>query len=441
MNTYESQSGSLAQSPDQALPSMDQTLQQMADFIRKFLVCSEQQRTILVLWIVHTYCFDHFPLTPYIEIFSPENQSGKSVCLRLLKLLCNKPWLPAGLNPTRLINRTINYQPTLLLDNWNTVLRASESHSMIGFLNAGSVDESYYPVNPDDHYSDRLIFCPKAFAGAGRLPASLADRCIPIVLRRNKPKEQVLPLWSDYASNARRLVQPLPDWTSDHRAQFRQIAYAFLCSPRPALPRRHKELIAPLLAIAGMAGGRWPLKARSALLRIFASSPKQPPSVGLQLLSDIRGFFALHHDPLRIHTAPLLEYLNALPERPWKKLTPNGLRGILQNFPIGRSANQRIDGHNFKGFTFRHFVDSWESYLPLLSSRRSTPQPPTADQVVTNGVQVVTNGSQVVTNAPQVVTPAPQVVTNGGQVVTNSQSEAANPNVFNTAAAKINQCQ
>src|SRR5205809_3414076 len=82
---------------------------------------------------------------------------------------------------------------------------------------------------------------------------------------------------------------------------------------------------------------------------------------------------------------------------------------------------------NVKGFTFQHFVESWESYLPHLSSRRSTH--PTPGQVVTNESQVVTNESQVVTNESQVVTNESQVVTNEGQVVTDLQSESPNPNV------------
>ena len=93
----------------------------------------------------------------------------------------------------------------------------------------------------------------------------------------------------------------------------------------------------------------------------------------------------------------------------------------------GRSASQRIGGHNFKGFTFRHFVESWESYLPHLSSRRSTQQHP--DQVGTNGSQVGTNDLQVGTNGSQ-------VGTNGPQVGTNREPEDANPNVFNTSDEK-----
>src|SRR5437016_1324447 len=194
MNIDESQSAAPTQSPAPASPnskssSMNETLLTMAAFIRVFLGCSDHQAAVLALWIAHTYCFDSLFLTPYLEIFSPENQSGKSVCLRLLSMLCHKAWLPAGLNSTRLINRIVNYRPTLLLDNWNTLLRPSDSQSILGFLQAGTRDESYYPVSAEEENCDRTIFCPKAFAGPGRLPASLAPRCIPIALRRLTPTE------------------------------------------------------------------------------------------------------------------------------------------------------------------------------------------------------------------------------------------------------------
>src|SRR5437016_7255026 len=43
------------------------------------------------------------------------------------------------------------------------------------------------------------------FLPPGRLPASLAARCIPIALRRLKPKEHVSPLWSSVADDAEQL--------------------------------------------------------------------------------------------------------------------------------------------------------------------------------------------------------------------------------------------
>ena len=407
-------------------PTIAQTLDQIDAFLQRYLVCSTQQRTILVLWIAHTYCFDRFPVTPYLEIYSPEKQSGKTVCLRLLKLLCNHAWLPVGVTPSRLIIRIASSRPTLLLDNWNTVFRPSGSQSIVGFLDAGATQGNYYSFNPDNDYSDFPVFCPKAFAGHQRLPAPLADRCFPILLRRLKHKEKVVPFWDDVASGeAYDLTKSLSAWAEQNHDLLRQRAWHILRFPVPGLSVASRQLIAPLLTIATIAGGKWPRKLDFAQSRIAAASLAQPPSVGLQLLTDIRSFFSLDNDPPRIHTAPLLEYLNALEDRPWKKLTPNRLRIILQDFPIARSGTQRIGSDNFKGFTFQHFVESWESYLPQLSSRRSPRPQATSDQVGTSAAQAGADGSQVDTNQPQ-------VGTTEVQVGANCHPETNNINDFNT---------
>jgi hypothetical protein len=314
----------MSNSAETSTPSaIAQTLDQVDAFLRRYLVCSAQQRTILALWVAHTYCFNRFPVTPYLEIYSPEKQSGKTVCLRLLKLLCNHPWLPVGINASRLVIRIASCQPTLLLDNWDTVFRASGSQSIVGFLDAGATQGSYYSFNADNNYSDFPVFCPKAFAGHQRLPAPLADRCFPILLRRLKNKEQVLPFWEDVASNkAYGLAKSLRSWAEENHDLLREVALRILGSPVLGLSVARNQLMAPLMAIATIAGGKWPRKLGCARFRIVAASLAQPPSIGLQLLTDIRSFFSLNNDPPRIHTAPLLEYLNALEDRPWKKLTP-----------------------------------------------------------------------------------------------------------------------
>ena len=151
------------------------------------------------------------------------------------------------------------------------------------------------------------------------------------------------------------------------------------------------------------------------------------------MLSGIRGFFTLQNDPPKIHTAPLLEYLNGLEDRPWKKLTPNGLRLLLQNFPIHRSSTLRIAGEKLKGFTFQHFVESWESYLPHLASRRSPRLVPDQSQVVADEASVVAEGSSVVAEGPSVVANGLSIVPNHAPSVPNLPTKRNNPNVFNNS--------
>jgi hypothetical protein len=215
-----------------------------------------------------------------------------------------------------------------------------------------------------------------------------------------------------------------PDIVFENAGVVREKAFVFLCNHWPQISSHQRDAAAPLLAIAQLAGSKWSRKAQYALYRILMAHSPGPRSIGIQLLSDMRNFFRERQDPPRIHTGPLLEYLNALEDRPWtdkktkKKLTPNGLRLILKNFPIHRSSSQRIGTLNFKGFTFRHFIQSWEIYLPELASRQSA--------------SVVAN--EVVTPGPQVVTPGPQDVTQGGQVGTFTNIDKGNSNAFNVCA-------
>src|SRR2546425_1070853 len=48
-----------------------ETFDALNKLIWNYLVCSEYQRIVLALWIVHTYCFDVLPFTPYLNVYSP----------------------------------------------------------------------------------------------------------------------------------------------------------------------------------------------------------------------------------------------------------------------------------------------------------------------------------------------------------------------------------
>ena len=80
------------------LPAQENATQLAAlvEFLRQYLVCDEHQFTVLALWIVHTWCFEVFSTAAYLNVRSPEPQSGKTLCLDLLELLCRSPWLAPG---------------------------------------------------------------------------------------------------------------------------------------------------------------------------------------------------------------------------------------------------------------------------------------------------------------------------------------------------------
>lgn len=382
-----------------------ETFEALNRLLAKYLACSDHQRTVLALWIIHTWCFEVFPVTPYLNISSPENQSGKTVCMKMLSLLSSNSWMPAGgLTATRLMEHIAERRPTLFLDDWHTAFRPTEAQSIIGFLNAGSSEESQYNArNARD--DDKDIYCPKAFAGAEALPASLADRSIPIVLQRRRPAEFTLPFYAGIArSRSAVLVEQIQHWLKDdeNRRALCHHAADIVLSRLPGFsPRRHQCAL-PLLTIAEMLGGKWPRRTRIALLRVFGLHGTDDPAIGTQLLADIHSFFIQHPGCTKVSTVQLLEYLIGLEGRPWKRyhgtkpLSSNGLRALLRKYEIRRASNQRLqDGSRHKGFRRSDFQAAWSRHLP----------------------EVVPAQAEVVPNTPEVVPAHTEVVPGNTEVV------------------------
>src|SRR5205085_1651866 len=63
---------------DEGKPSDADTMDTLEDLIHDHLVCSSDQGAILALWILHTYCYQVSYHTPYLNISSAVEESGKS---------------------------------------------------------------------------------------------------------------------------------------------------------------------------------------------------------------------------------------------------------------------------------------------------------------------------------------------------------------------------
>src|SRR5215469_15932522 len=173
-------------SPGSPPTSVDgaQLLQQIIQFLGRYLHCSEHQRTVLALWIFHTHCFPAARVTPYLHIRSQQQQSGKTLCLQLLSLLCERPALTTGFTASTLTHRTDTVTvPTFLLDECQATI-GSQARSKNPALRAILIDGFQRGFGYTARTHDRNIFSPKAFAGIGLLPEPLAQRSIPLILEQ-----------------------------------------------------------------------------------------------------------------------------------------------------------------------------------------------------------------------------------------------------------------
>jgi Protein of unknown function (DUF3631) len=358
----------------------DQLLTQVTEFIGRYLQCTDHQRTVLALWVLHTHCLPAAQVTPYLAIQSAEKQSGKTLCLQLLNLLCDHPALTASFTANTLTRRIDGPISTILLDECQATVgtrNRSKGPTLRAILSSGFHCGPGYT----DATHERNAFAPKAFAGMGQLPEALADRSIPIILKPLKRVGQPLN-GSGAQAPARNQIQrfdltraikeakPLQEqllfWAEDNCPDLEEKpAYAAEHFP-PGLSSRHQDIIEPLLLLADHIGGTWPSRIREALNAVFLQEAAFNLAQSLQLLADIRDCFAWYRYPARLSSAALVSWMQSRPSRPWDgegTISARVIAELLRPFDIWPRVQRIEDEDPARGYRLEDFVGPWQTYL------------------------------------------------------------------------------
>src|SRR5215467_7296474 len=350
-------------------PPPAEMLDSLTSFLRQYLVCDQYQLNVIALWIVHTWCYQHFPTTAYLNICSAEPESGKTRCLELLNLLSNSPWLATGVLKGTIIDKLLTPERctenlgaphTVLLDDCHHTFGPSERQPLIALLNTGSQKTGRYILGPDEY----CLFGPKAFASNVPLLPSLASRCITISLKRKKQSEPVR-RFDRNAAEAQAAI--LLAWLNTIGSNPGWLAKKANETP-PGIPKRltphEQDCAEPLIHIAGAIGGHWPEKARTAIDIIFQNAEG---TTRTELLCDLRVIFFNKNDPEYLATKDLLTELALRDHRPWSSWggkSGKKLAGMLKPLGIFRTEFHPAEGDHFRGYLFKSFQDAWERYIP-----------------------------------------------------------------------------
>jgi hypothetical protein len=210
-------------------------------------------------------------------------------------------------------------------------------------------------------------FAPCALAGIGDLPDTILDRSVIVAMKRRAPHEHVEPFRERHASaEAESLRGRLAAWGEGALDELRD-SY-------PDLPAgivdRAADVWEPLVAVADLAGGNWPERARAAAVALNAQRQERDPSLGVLLLADCRRVFE-EHGADRLTTEQLLDALTGLDEAPWadlrgKPLNDRGLAKRLKKYDV-RPGLHRYDSGPRRGYLLEDFHDAWLRYLPVTS--------------------------------------------------------------------------
>lgn len=388
-------------------------LDQLVLFLRRFVVISEVQADALSLWVLHGYCVESAVATPYLAITSAEKRSGKSRLLEVLAILVARPLRAAGATEAALFRSLkTTPPPTLLMDEVDALFgpKANGNHEDLrALLNAGHrrgtpvlrcVGERSSSVEKFE------VFGPKALAGIGDLPDTVADRSLPIRLKRRAPSERVERFRERDAEEEAKALRALAE-------EFASVYTEELRAARPELPDelddRAQDACEPLVAIADCVGGSWPARARTAFVALRGHAQEADEvSLGVRLLADMRRVFTEAGEG-QLTTEALLDGLAAIEESPWGdfrgsgRLGPRRLAGLLKPYGI-RPRDLRIGDKALKGYRLEDFADAFGRYLPLqaissypVASRDkgdiSRPVPDRADEPTATSTPLSRNGN------------------------------------------------
>src|SRR5262245_41005172 len=175
---------------------------------------------------------------------------------------------------------------------WARILNSfvGENEELRGVINSGHTRDTAFVVRTvgDDHEPKRFsTWGFKAITGIGTRAATIEDRAIRISLKRKRACEKIERLRYAEPGLFETLARKLGRFGADYK---KQVAGARPSLP-PALNDRAQDNWELLLAIADIAGGHWPQKAREAATTLNGATD-EPTALGEGLLRDICDVFA-----------------------------------------------------------------------------------------------------------------------------------------------------
>jgi Protein of unknown function (DUF3631) len=360
----------------------DYLLRALVDEIRRYVFMTEEQAVAVALWVVLTWLHDREDFvthSPILFVTSAEKDSGKTTLLKVVSFLVRCGLPNVSISGPALFRSIEKWTPCFIIDEADAAL--VDNDDLRSVMNSGWTRGDGVIRCDTDSREPMLYstFAPKAVGMKGRkLPDTTLSRCIIVAMRPRRPNEQA-EFTEDFNhldnQAFERLRNQLTKWASDNAPA--------LSKSKPEVPpgfhNRRRANWQPLFAIAELAGAEWKKAAWRAAQAVEAIHDAFDPSLGIQVLADIRDAFAgLRTD--RATSGALIAELVADEGKPWatlnrgKPITQNRLAGFLKDFDIKPRTIRTAAGDTAKGYLLTWFEDAFERHL---CAREPKPGPQT----------------------------------------------------------------
>lgn len=337
--------------------------------MHRYCVLPEHAAEACALWALHTFALDFVDYSPRLAFVSAEKRSGKSRSMRVAVSMARRIVAAENCTPATMFRLCEAMQPTLALDEADAWLVGPHADdSMRGLLNSGAEPGGMVlrcVGEKDPEPRAFRVFAPVALAMIGRPPGTIEDRSIVIQMRRALPSEK--------RERPRvRTLRPEADGIRQRCARFVLDNAGDLAASDPDMPEELDDRAAdcwrPLVALADLAGGEWPARARAGAVALSGCRDEAPTTAGSQLLADIRDVFA-ERQVERIRSDDLAGDLAKRDDRDWhewklgRPITARQVAGLLRPYGV-KPKMLRFGTATVRGYEKQAFVDAWARYVP-----------------------------------------------------------------------------
>jgi putative DNA primase/helicase len=347
--------------------------------LRRYVVVSDEQAVAITLWVAFAWCHDVATHSPLLALKSAEADSGKTTTAGVLKFLCPRAHSAVEMSGPALFRFVDRVHPTLIIDDADRLLQRKPDVGHI--INAGWTRGSPIPrVGPYGNPVWFDVFCPKAIAGANLLlPKTTATRIISIQLLPKLPSEKVENF--DHIDDEQFLTlrRKLARWSIDNMEALK--------AADPTMPPGFVNRLAMnwrlQLAVADLAGGDWPKRARAAAVKLDDMRREEAvsESEGVRALAALDAMFAERDE---IPSEEAVRRLKADPSGEWCEfrnrgpITQRQLAVLLKAYgirPVVLHPTKRSD-FSPHGYKLSQFANVFSRWLPNRSAHPHTPKRP-----------------------------------------------------------------
>lgn len=348
-------------------------LDAFSEIILEYVHLPEGGAEAAAVWALFTWVFDAFGVCPNLLVTAPERESGKTRLTSVLSWMVRRP-LPVSAASVAAIVRGIERNgPTLLFDEAQSLFRekgeaAEDMKQMLRASFTRRFAKVLKCIGERNEEREFSTFCPKMANGRdlANIDDMLTSRSVVIPMTRATKRFPELRDDQDIVGEDPRRMAVR--WAEDCVGDLED------ADPDMGdLIHRGAQVWRSLFAVADAAGGDWPKRTRDAARQLMESASKVSlgDTLGVELLADCRQFFKDRGNPEQIKSSDLDQYLEELPDRPWKSimkgdkpLTAQRRGRMLQKYGIKSEPLRFGNEHGqVRGYRREPFENQWRAYL------------------------------------------------------------------------------